>query len=272
MLKKITRKTVVAVLAVVIAGIVYCVFFAEEKDGTVQYQTGEETEDSAEAENDAPTGDAENKRGQNSAEGQGSGTLQNIGNSKNSVTGQGSATESNQGIGKENGEAQENRQQLIYVHVCGAVKNPAVYALPDGARVCDAIAKAGGLTETAADDYVNQARFLTDGERVYIPEKDELSNLSATQYAAGQLVSDTGQSQGNGSTTDSQQIFPVNINTAGISELTTLPGIGESRAESIITYRETHGAFSRIEDIMKISGIKGAAYEKIKDKICTGNE
>ena len=98
---------------------------------------------------------------------------------------------------------------------------------------------------------------------MYIPEKDELSSLSASQYAAGQLV---------GSNGSSQEKLPVNINIAGISELTTLPGIGESRAESIIAYRETHGAFSKIEDIMKISGIKGAAYEKIKDRICTGNE
>ena len=72
--------------------------------------------------------------------------------------------------------------------------------------------------------------------------------------------------------TGGQEPLPVNINTAGISELTTLPGIGESRAESIIAYREMHGAFSKIEDIMKISGIKGAAYEKIKERICTGNE
>ena len=146
------------------------------------------------------------------------------------------------------------------------MKNPGVYALVRNSRVYDAIAMAGGLTETAADDYVNQARYLSDGERVYIPQKEELSNLSSSQYAAGQPVAD-------GQSGDSEQEnLPVNINTAGIGELTTLPGIGESRAESIIAYREQHGSFARIEDIMKISGIKDAAYEKIKDRICTGNE
>lgn len=157
----------------------------------------------------------------------------------------------------------EEKTDLIYVHICGAVANPGVYSLARNSRVCDVIALAGGLTEQAADDYVNQARFLNDGERVYIPEIDELSMLSPAQYVAGQT--DDGQ---NGS----REQKTVNINTAGVSELTTLPGIGESRAESIIAYREQHGSFARTEDIMRISGIKDAAYEKIKDRICTGNE
>lgn len=239
MLKKTKWKIAAAVLAVVIAGSVYCIFFAEEKDGTVQYQTGEKAIGiSADGSLDDGA-ESDSRNGGNSSDSESSDWMENT---ANVLTG---------------------NPNLIYVHVCGAVKNPTVYSLPEGSRVCDAITKAGGLTETAADDYVNQARFLTDGERVYIPEKDELSNLSASQYAAGQPVDSAG---------GSQEMLQVNINTAGISELTTLPGIGESRAESIIAYREKHGAFAKIEDIMKISGIKGAAYEKIKDRICTGNE
>lgn len=221
MLRKTMWKIAAAVLAVVIAGIVYCIFFTEEQVGTVQYQTNEE------------------------------------GTSDDYV---------NTPVDNAGAEVQTNSPPLIYVHVCGAVKKPAVYSLPDGSRVCDVIAKAGGLTEGAADDYVNQARFLSDGERVYIPKMDELSDLSVSQYAAGQSPNQSGVHMG-------EPVNPtVNINTAGISELTGLPGIGESRAKSIIEYREKHGTFSKIEDIMKISGIKGAAYEKIKDRICTGNE
>lgn len=210
MTSRTIRKTVIAILAVVIAGIVYCVFFTEEKSTEVQYLTEEESNN--------PVISPEELR----------------------------------------------EEKMIWVHICGAVKVSGVYSLPEGARVCDVIRMAGGLSEGAAADYVNQARFLLDGERVYIPEMTELTGLSASQYAAGQAVTLTGSSAGDG--------YPVNINTAGVSELMTLPGIGESRAESIIAYREQNGGFTSIEDIMQISGIKGAAYEKIKDRICTGYE
>ncbi len=264
MAKRTRWKIATAALAVVVIGIVYCVFFAEEKDEAVQYHTEEAAREPADdSYGNEPIADF----GKASADSKGSnsGTGQNSGTGLNSTSGQSSSLTSE--------TEQVNNLHLIYVHICGAVQKPAVYSLPEGSRVYDAIAKAGGMTETAADDYVNQARFLSDGERVYIPEKEELNTLSASQYAAGQPLNSVGGNQGgNGIQTGSQEKIPVNINTAGISELTTLPGIGESRAESIIAYREKHGYFARIEDIMKISGIKGAAYEKIKDRICTGNE
>lgn len=257
MLRKTTWKIAVAILAVMIAGIVYCVFFAEEKDSAVQYQTGEEA-----------SGEVDDLFAGNN----GSNSTQSESNATQN-SGVGLESEAGRNHGQAGADVQNSDLKLIYVHICGAVKNPAVYSLSEGARVCDAIAMAGGFTENAADDYVNQARFLTDGERVYIPKKDELSDLSTSQYAAGQPVSSSDGSQGgSGVQAGSTEKLPVNINTAGVSELTSLPGIGESRAESIIAYRESHGAFSRIEDIMQISGIKGAAYEKIKDRICTGNE
>ena len=269
MLRKTTWKIAVAILAVMIAGIVYCVFFAEEKDSAVQYQTGEEASGEVDESFAGNNGSAGTQSESNAI--QKSGTGPSGGISENS--GVGLESEAGRNYGQADADVQNSDSKLIYVHICGAVKNPAVYSLPEGSRVCDGIAKAGGLTENAADDYVNQARFLTDGERVYIPKKDELSDLSTSQYAAGQPVSSSDGSQGgSGVQAGSTEKLPVNINTAGVSELTTLPGIGESRAESIIAYRESHGAFSRIEDIMQISGIKGAAYEKIKDRICTGNE
>ena len=244
MFKKTKWKIAMAVLAIVAAGIVYCVFFTEEKEGTVLYQFGATNEETA---GDSSAKDPVNPKAQTGVNAFEFLVADQV--AKQEVT-----------------DVSKNSETPIYVHVCGAVKNPGVYALVKNSRVYDAIAMAGGLTEAAADDYVNQARYLSDGERVYIPQKEELSNLSSSQYAAGQPVAD-------GQSGDSEQEnLPVNINTAGISELTTLPGIGESRAESIIAYREQHGFFTRIEDIMKISGIKGAAYEKIKDRICTGNE
>ena len=257
MLRKTTWKIVAAVLAVVIAGTAYCIFFAEEKDGTVLYQTGEE---SAGLVGEASvTGSKSDDTQEESEAAQSTGTSLKNGNGSNPV--------------QADADVKNDSQKLVYVHVCGAVKRPAVYSLPEGSRVCDAIAKAGGMTEDAADDYVNQARFLNDGERVYIHSKAELSDLSVSQYAAGQPVNHTGNGpNGSDAQTGGQERLPVNINTATLSELMTLQGIGESRAESIIAYREAHGAFSKIEDIMKISGIKGAAYEKIKDRICTGNE
>ena len=252
MLQKIKWKTVITVLVVVIAGIVYCVFFTKENDSTVQYQT-DNTADEEISHVKVPEKTGADKE-----------ML-----TDNTVVGQsdGSGAELRQNVGVTLPEEAD----LIFVHVCGAVKKPGVYAVSKGARVCDAITMSGGLTEKAADDYVNQARSLTDGERVYIPKRDELGDLSVSQYAAGQQVTYTGNSQSNG-TKESKEQQPVNINTATLSELTTLPGIGESRAESIIAYRETHGPFSKIVDIMKINGIKDAAYEKIKDRICTGNE
>jgi len=244
MIKRSKWKIAVAVLAILIAGTVYCIFFTEEKEDMVLYQSGETGTETVI--NSFTTGTGNND-------------IQTENKTDTILISHVPA--------QEEADSAEERQKLIFVHVCGAVKNPGVYSLVQSSRVCDAIVLAGGLTETAADDYVNQARFLNDGERVYIPEIDELSNLSPSQYAAGQSVGMLNGSQGG-----SSEQKMVNINTAGVSELTTLPGIGESRAESIVAYREQHGSFARIEDIMKISGIKGAAYEKIKDRICTGNE
>lgn len=273
MAKRTRWKMVAAVLAVVIAGIVYCTFFAEEKEDKVQYRTGEEAAGTVDNMSSRDVGSNDAQMGSNMQQlpaGQNAEVTRNSGTGQDSEESQ--SNERGRNPGSEGTDVQGNGSVFICVHICGAVKQPAVYSLPEGSRVCDAIAKAGGLTETAADDYVNQARFLTDGERVYIPKKDELGSLSASQYAAGQLVVNMGGSQEERGGQGSQEQKPVNINTATLGELTTLPGIGESRAESIITYREKHGAFARIEDIMKISGIKGAAYEKIKDRICTGNE
>ncbi|MCT4687167.1 helix-hairpin-helix domain-containing protein [Vallitalea sp.] len=148
-----------------------------------------------------------------------------------------------------NTDEQDNEEKLdktIYVHICGEVVNEGVYTVKEDSRVYEVLELAGGLTEEAATDYVNLARQVKDGEKIIFPSKEQMEN-------------------GEFSVEDTEKL--VNINTASIEKLTTLSGIGESRAKLIIDYREEHGDFETIEDIMKVSGIKEGAYNKIKDSI-----
>lgn len=138
-------------------------------------------------------------------------------------------------------------EMRILVHVCGAVVNPGVVALPQGSRAEDALLAAGGFAEDASRDYVNLAGYVSDGEKLYFPTREEV-----TTGIQVQAVTDDGL---------------VNINTADVTALCTLPGIGEARARDIIAYRETHGDFKSCEDIMKVSGIKTSVYDKLSDKI-----
>ena len=147
----------------------------------------------------------------------------------------------------------------IYVYVCGAVTTPGVYAIPDGSRICDLFALAGGLRSDAAKDYWNQARILMDGEMIYVPTIEEAAERSEEEKeVAG---STTGQTQ------EPEKEKKVNINTASKEELMTLPGIGESKADAILAYRERYGHFLEPEELMEIEGIKEAVFSKIKDYI-----
>ena len=148
-------------------------------------------------------------------------------------------------------EPQENLVQAdtIFVYVCGAVCNPGVYELPADSRAYEAVMQAGGMQEDAAGTAVNLAEVLTDGQKLQIPFQGEVSDAQ---------VSDSGEV-----TTDSR----VNINTASLEELTTLKGIGQTRAEQILEYREKHGSFASPEAIMNVDGIKQGTYDKIKDNI-----
>lgn len=153
-------------------------------------------------------------------------------------------------------ETQETDQAVFFVYVCGAVQNPGVYELAEGSRIFEAIELAGGFREDACKDYINQAQAVSDAMKIYIPTVEEIKN--------GEFHGEAGE---NGPDS-APEVSLVNINTADIDKLLTLPGIGESRAEAIITYREDHGKFEKIEDIMQVSGIKEGAFKKIKDKIC----
>lgn len=155
-----------------------------------------------------------------------------------------------------------NLPRIIYVYVCGAVVNPGVYALPEGSRMYEAVELAGGCLADADEAYHNFARAISDGERIYILSKEESAGLSLKERVEGEET--VQNEQGTGAL---QENAMVNLNTATVEQLTTLPGIGESRAESIIAYRKKVGGFLDINEIMNISGIGEAMFEKIKDRI-----
>lgn len=131
----------------------------------------------------------------------------------------------------------------IVVYVCGAVETPGVYSLTEKDRVVDAITLAGGMTGQAAEDYLNLAALLQDGEKIYVPTVDEVLLWKEERKTL------------------------VNINTADVEALCTLPGVGESKAKDIISYREAQGSFEQVEDIMKVPGIKEYLFQKIEDYI-----
>ena len=130
---------------------------------------------------------------------------------------------------------------------------PGVYELAGDARVYEAIALAGGLNDAAAGEALNQASTVTDGERIYIPTAEELEK----GIVDGQTAQVTG--------TDNQG--QININTAAKEELKTLPGIGDAKADSIISYREANGGFQTVEELMQVEGIKEGVFNKIKDRV-----
>ena len=146
----------------------------------------------------------------------------------------------------------------IKVYVCGAVQRPDVYEISADSRIVDAVSAAGGFAIDAYPEAMNLAETVSDGSRIYVPTKEEVDALAV-------VYSDTGSGSGD---TTSDSTGRVNINTATLEELTTLPGIGDTRARAIIDYREQNGAFGNIEDIMQVTGIKEKSFSKIKDSIC----
>lgn len=143
---------------------------------------------------------------------------------------------------------------LLYVHVCGCVKKPGLYRLAAGSRVADAVDLAGGFTKKADQNAWNLAQILEDGMQICVPALGEASSGSASSSAVSGSEAGSGEAR-------------ININTASAAELTSLSGIGPSRAEDIVAYRESHGAFKTIEDIKSVSGIGQSIFDKIKDRI-----
>ena len=169
-------------------------------------------------------------------------------------------------------DASSEEEKTLVVHICGAVSAPGVYELPAGSRIIDAVEAGGGFLPEADEACCNLAEEIVDGCQIYIMTKSESCADGQTEKKAGIQTSPDSDMQTTdrnvrSNSTTALENGLVNLNTADVAALMTLPGIGESRAKAIISYREQHGAFAQIEDIMKISGIKQAAFSKIKDKI-----
>ena len=173
-----------------------------------------------------------------------------------------------QASGTESLEAEQTTETEIYVQLCGAVNQPGVYRVESSLRIFEVIEIAGGVTGEADTDVLNMARPVVDEMKIYVPTKDEvLSGAYCKILAQEESDSVLTQSNESGTQTTSSKSNLVNLNHADLTELMTLPGIGEAKAKLILQYREENGAFTDISELMNISGIKQAAFDKIKDYI-----
>ncbi len=138
---------------------------------------------------------------------------------------------------------------VIYVHVCGAVNNPGVYEGEAGLRLYQFIELAGGFREDASVECLNLAQGVQDGTQIYVPSKTE--EVSAVVVPS---LTESGSQK-------------LNLNIASKNELMELPGIGNAKAEAILSYRDTNGLFQSVEELMNVPGIKEATFEQIKNLI-----
>jgi len=164
----------------------------------------------------------------------------------------------------------------IVVQVEGAVESPGLVYLQHGARVSDAIEAAGGFSSQADTEALNLAETVVDGERIDVPWLEDAEGQAANQ--SGRVVvrvpppGYSGRAGDSGGSGESAPVsYPVNINTAGLRELESLPGIGEELAQRIIDYRRNHGRFETIEEIMRVEGIGEGRFEAIRDLITVGD-
>jgi competence protein ComEA len=153
---------------------------------------------------------------------------------------------------------QTNIEEKILVHICGEVVSPGVYEVEDGSRIIDLMKTAGGETEEACIDSLNLAQVVFDGQRIYVPSREEVVSGEIPETVDTQDA-DNYMSEG--------YSLVININTAAAGKLESLPGIGPVTAEKIIQYREKYGSFKRKEDLMNVSGIGPKKFEQVKDLI-----
>jgi competence protein ComEA len=149
------------------------------------------------------------------------------------------------------GELRAEPRPRLVVHVVGAVRRPGLYRLEDGARIADALRRAGGATRKADLSLVNLAAEISDGSQVVVPRR-------APPAPAGTAPAEPGAAPPAG---------PVHLNTATVEQLDELPGIGPVTAQKIIEYREQHGAFSSVDDLDAIPGIGPARLEQLRELV-----
>lgn len=149
-------------------------------------------------------------------------------------------------------------EDKIVVHITGEVENEGIIELEKGARISDAIEKAGGTTEEANIADVNLAYSLKDGQKIKIPNINEEDEQIIKEEAGEDIIIEG----------DNKKEEKININTANQTELETLSGIGPSTALKIINYKKEHGKFNNIEEIKNVQGIGESKFENIKEYIC----
>ncbi|MBR1693235.1 MAG: helix-hairpin-helix domain-containing protein [Lachnospiraceae bacterium] len=168
-------------------------------------------------------------------------------------------------------EAEQSSQpQTCYVYVCGAVALPGVYEVLAGTHLCDVIGYAGGMTEDGEETSFNQAATVSDGMMLIVPTKEEWADGAFVTGQDGlpvRAVSGAASGQGDAGSGALSQDGLLSINEASAEQLSSLPGVGKVKAESIVAYRQEHGAFESIEEIKNVPGIKDGLFEKIKTKI-----
>lgn len=140
-------------------------------------------------------------------------------------------------------------EATIYVHILGAVNRPGLYALRDGDRAIDAVAAAGGYAADADRRQLNLARFLSDGEQIYVPRE-------------GEAFAPLGGGPASGPAGDK-----VNLNTADAAALETLPRVGPALAARILAWRDANGRFTSVEDLLGVSGIGEKTFAGLKDLV-----
>ncbi len=138
----------------------------------------------------------------------------------------------------------------VLAHAAGAVRRPGLYELAAGDRVADLIDAAGGALPAADLDHVNLAQEVADGTQVYVPRRGEAPPVVPASTTA-----------------DPAPVAPVDVNTAGPDELDTLPGVGPATAAAIIEYREAHGPFAAVDDLIDVPGIGEAKLAELRDQV-----
>lgn len=144
---------------------------------------------------------------------------------------------------------------VLFVHVLGAVARPGLYEVASGSRVMDAVAAAGGFSATADPGGVNLARELSDGEQLVVPAVGDVPPPSVVAPGAG------------GSTGGAASAGPIDLNSATVADLDTLPRIGPALAQRIIDWRDANGGFSSIDELREVSGIGEKTFESLQDLV-----
>lgn len=157
------------------------------------------------------------------------------------------------------GDTTRDEPREILCDISGGVTNPGVYTLMEGSRLEDLINAAGGLLDSADIDIINRARFLSDGEKVYIPEVGEMDKNMGLLNQSNMSQTSLGYNSFDGG--------KVNINTATSEELQMISGVGPVMAEKIIAYRNEVGGFKAIEELKNVSGIGEKTFEKMAESV-----